>query len=92
MRTTVVIDALRSQNGKTSVVSLLENSAGISNISMTIKTKKVSFDYTTHNAMEGLRMRLAEAGFPITQDPTIIKWTDNGVMKTSEQQGCKSKK
>jgi len=86
MRTTVVIDVLQCQDCKRVVVSLLENAAGISNINVDVETKTVSFDYTTHNAMEGLRIRLAEAHFPISEDPSIIKRPEENLFDELEDQ------
>ena len=45
---------------------------GISNISIDLTSQRVTFDYTTHNTMEGLRAELAEMGYPITTDPNRI--------------------
>jgi hypothetical protein len=45
---------------------------GISNITINVSNSEVSFDYTTHNALEGLRITLSELGYPITGDPNTI--------------------
>ncbi len=45
---------------------------GISNMFIDVHSGSVSFDYDSHNAMEGLRMELAEMGYPITSDPNTL--------------------
>ncbi len=39
---------------------------------MDITRRRVSFDYKTHNVLEGLRMNVKEVEFPITKDPNSI--------------------
>ena len=72
MRTTVVIANLTCEHCKNTVEAQLKKVVGISNISINIKKSKVSFDYKTHNTLEGLRMDLEAIGFPITKDPSWI--------------------
>lgn len=75
MRTTVVIQNLKCDHCRHIVVSALDKFDTISNAVTDITTGRLSFDYTSHNAMEGLRIHLAEIGHPITEDPRVIKNT-----------------
>ncbi|GGG20297.1 hypothetical protein GCM10011344_21220 [Dokdonia pacifica] len=72
MRTTVTIKNLRCDRCKNAVAIQLNKVSGISNICIDITKGLVSFDYKTHNTLEGLRMNLKEIGFPITNDPNRI--------------------
>lgn len=73
MRTTVVIDKLRCNNCKNTVIAALKKFKGISNFDIDISTGTLSFDFTSHNAMEGLRFHLSQIGHPITEDVSLIK-------------------
>ncbi|GAL65774.1 heavy-metal-associated domain-containing protein [Jejuia pallidilutea] len=73
MRTTVIINNLQCENCKNLLDTEIQKVSGISNLDIDIATKSISFDYKTHNAMEGLRMHLKAIGYPITKDPSIIK-------------------
>lgn len=72
MRTTVTIQNLRCDGCKKIVATQLHELEGISNIAIDVSSGTVSFDYRTHNTLEGLRMNLEEIGFPITHDPSRI--------------------
>ena len=72
MRTTVVIANLKCDLCEHSVKDILNSAIGISDVSIDASTGRVAFNYKTHNAMEGLRMELAEKGFPIIKDPSEI--------------------
>ncbi|OEJ99108.1 heavy metal transporter [Flavivirga aquatica] len=72
MRTTVSIQNMKCDGCKNAVIIKLNKVEGISNVEVDITTSHVSFDYATHNAMEGLRMELADMGYPITGDPNTI--------------------
>jgi len=72
MYTTVTIQNIKCDDCKNAVVKCLEKLSGISNIKISISKKKVSFNYSTHNTMEGARSELQELGFPITKDPSTI--------------------
>ncbi len=78
MRTTVTIQNLKCDACKSNVIHIISKMEGISNVSINIGKSALSFDYKTHNTMEGLRMELAEMGYPITEDPnTIVDKSDN---------------
>lgn len=72
MRTTVTIQNLQCDGCKNAVAIQLNKVKGISNICIDVSSGRVSFDYKTHNTIEGLRMNLKEIGFPITDDPNRI--------------------
>lgn len=72
MRTTVTIQNLQCDGCKNAVAIQLNKIDGISNIDIDVSNSSVSFDYKTHNTLEGLRMNLKEIGFPITKDPNRI--------------------
>jgi hypothetical protein len=72
MRTTVIIKNLKCDDCKNTVVSTINKFEQITNVVTDIKIGSLSFDYTSHNVMEGLRIRLAEIGYPITSDPRVI--------------------
>lgn len=73
MRTTVTIKNLQCDSCKNAVAIQLHKVAGISNVHIDITKGHVTFDYKTHNTLEGLRMNLEEIGFPITNDPNRIQ-------------------
>lgn len=72
MRTTVTIQNLRCDGCKHAVMIRLNKTEGISNVIIDVSRSRVSFDYKTHNTLEGLRMDLKEMGYPITNDPNRI--------------------
>lgn len=73
MRTTVIIDKLRCDDCRNTVITILKNFKGITNYNIDITSGTLSFDYTSHNAIEGLRFYLAKIGHPITEDLSLIK-------------------
>jgi copper chaperone CopZ len=73
MNTTVVIDNLQCEEGQQFIGRFLETLEGISNVSVDLLSKTVSFSFSSHNAIEGARIKLIEIGYPITHDPSIIK-------------------
>ncbi|WP_397446214.1 heavy-metal-associated domain-containing protein [Polaribacter sp. R77954] len=76
MRTTVIIENLRCDDCKNTVATAIKKFKGISNFNIDITTGSLSFDYRSHNAMEGLRFYLSKIGFPITEDISLIKNRD----------------
>ena len=72
MRTTVIIQNLKCAGCKNSIDRKLSKIIGISNLSIDVSTRSISFEYTTDNAMEGLRGQLDIMGYPITGDPNTI--------------------
>ena len=72
MKTKVVIQNLKCDGCKNSISKRMLNIEGISNVVINVDTSEVSFDYTTHNVLEGLREQLADLGYPITGDPNTI--------------------
>ena len=72
MRTTVTIQNLRCDGCKKIVAAQLKELEGISDIAIDVSSGSLSFDYRTHNTLEGLRVQLKAMGFPITHDPSRI--------------------
>lgn len=72
MRTTVNIQNMKCDGCKNAITVKLKKIVGISDIAIDVATKSLSFSYTTHNVMEGLRMELANMGYTITGDPNTI--------------------
>ena len=72
MRTTVTIQNLKCEGCKNAIAKRMAGILGISNIDIDVVSSEVSFDYKTHNALEGLRSELADIGYPITGDPNTI--------------------
>lgn len=73
MRTTVIIQNLKCDTCRNTVVAAIDKFDTISNVDIDINLGTLSFDYKSHNAMEGLRFELARIGHPITEDPSIIR-------------------
>jgi len=69
MRAIFAIQNLKCDGCKNAVTIKLNKAEGISNVEIDVATRKVSFEYKSHNAMEGLRMELAAMGYPITGGP-----------------------
>ena len=72
MNTTVIIKNLKCNDCKSAVTNLMLTVEGVSDIRINLIKNEVSFNYTTHNVLEGLRETLSEQGFPITKDPNTI--------------------
>lgn len=72
MRTKVIIENICCEDCKSLVQTEIIKLNGISNISISIKEHSLSFDYMSHNSMEGLRLCLKNLGYPITQDPNLL--------------------
>ena len=72
METKVIIQNLKCDGCKNAITKRMQKIQGISNISINIDKSEVSFSYTTHNALEGLREELTDLGYPITGDPNTI--------------------
>lgn len=79
MRTTVFIDSMQCENCKSFLDKEIQNYKGISKLQINLQIRSVSFDYKTHNAIEGLRMYLKKIGYPITKDPSIIEQGLNSI-------------
>lgn len=73
MRTTVIVQDLNCDECKLTVVNLLQNFNSISKVKINLEESSLSFDYISHNAMEGLRIHLIKIGHPITKDHRVIK-------------------
>lgn len=73
MKTTVIIQNLKCNDCKQKVITAIYNHKGISNYKIDINIGSLTFNYTSHNAMEGLRFNLLKIGHPITEDPSLIK-------------------
>jgi copper chaperone CopZ len=72
MNATVTIDAIACSYCKDFVIKNSLTVAGIFNVRMDVKTKRLSFSYKSHNAVEGLRILLKDIGYPITEDSSLI--------------------
>lgn len=72
MYTTVTIDAIACSYCKDFVLKSSLTVAGIFNIKIDLETKRLSFSYKSHNAIEGLRILLSDIGYPITEDSSLI--------------------
>ena len=72
MKTTVIIQNLKCDGCKNAVTQKMQKVDGVSNIHIDVPTSTVTFNYTTHNVLEGLRAELAILGYPITGDPNTI--------------------
>lgn len=72
MNTTVYINNLQCEDCKNFLYSLLHKLKGISNSIIDLETKTLNIDFKSHNAIEGLRLKLTEIGYPINYDPSVI--------------------
>ncbi len=72
MRTTVTIQNLKCEGCKNAIQKRMQQIVGISKVEIDVDSCSVSFDYRSHNAMEGLRAELTDLGYPITGDPNTI--------------------
>jgi hypothetical protein len=72
MRTTVVIGNLKCEECRSTVLDTLAEFRGVTNIVTDIISGHLTFDYSSHNVMEGLRLQLAKVGHPITGDSNVI--------------------
>lgn len=72
MRTTVKIQNLKCDSCKNAVAKKMLSVKGITDVIIDLDRFEVSFNYTTHNALEGLREELYNIGYPITKDPNRI--------------------
>lgn len=72
METKVIIQNLKCDGCKNAITRRMLKIDGISDISIDVDKSEVSFTYTTHNALEGLREELTDLGYPITGDPNTI--------------------
>ncbi len=73
MRTTVIIDNFKVDNFRDTLITALKKFNGISNYKIDINTGRLSFDYRSHNAIEGLRFYLLKIGHPIIKDSSLVK-------------------
>lgn len=80
MRTTVIIKNLKCDDCKKTVVNAIKEFKGISNFDIDITKGSLSFDYTSHNAMEGFRFQLSKIGHPITEDISLIEKSDSDML------------
>ncbi len=62
MRTTVTIRNLKCDSCKNALKIKLSKIKGISNVDISVSKSSVSFDYMTHNVMEGLRTEFKRDG------------------------------
>ena len=76
MKTTVIIENLKCDVCKQKVITATSQFNGISKIAIDISKGSLSFNYRSHNALEGLRFHLSKIGHPITQDTSLIRKND----------------
>lgn len=74
MRTKVIIQNLKCDGCKNAVSKRMLEVKGVSNISINVDRSEVTFNFTTHNVLEGLREALCDLGYPITEDPNTIDY------------------
>ena len=72
MRTTVAVQGLKCEDCRPQVIRAFETFEGISNVVTNVAIGNLSFDFTSHNVLEGLRRHLLEIGHPITKQYGII--------------------
>lgn len=72
MRTTVIIQDLKCDHCRPVVLKAFKEFDGISNVVVNAVIGSLSFDYKSHNILEGLRIYLSQINHPITDDPTLI--------------------
>ncbi len=72
MKTTVIIENLVGENSRKKVANILLASTAVRSIKIHPFNKSILIDCATHNAMEGLRLKLERLGFPITKDSSEI--------------------
>jgi hypothetical protein len=63
MRETVFLQNLKSNRFSATILKKSQSIKGITNINLDIKNSKLTFDYATHNAYEGLRALLNSLGY-----------------------------
>jgi copper chaperone len=90
MRTTVIIENLRCDDCRKTVAKALKEFKGISNFDIDITSGSLSFDYRSHNAMEGLRFHLSKIGHPITEDISLIKNRNSDMLYFSAEKSLKN--
>ena len=72
MKTTVIIQNLSCDSCKNALEIKLSHMEGVSKVDINVAKKSLTFDYTTHNVIEGLRSELRDMGYPITEDPSTF--------------------
>ena len=70
MRATVLLQNVKSSTPIESILNHLNLIKGISNTALNPETKELTFDYTTHNAFEGIRESVKALGFPFQEHNT----------------------
>lgn len=68
----MTIQNLKCEGCKNALQIKLNKVDGISRVDVNVSESSVTFDYTTHNVIEGLRAELKDMGYPITGDPNTI--------------------
>jgi len=79
---TVHLQNLKCEGCKTTILNKINTLKGISNINLDINSKEFTFEYTTHNAYEGLRNLLNELGYPFQGE------NNNLIHKTKSYISC----
>lgn len=85
MRTSVIIENLKCDDCKNSVVAAIKKFKGITNYNIDITTGSLSLNYSSHNAIEGLRLYLLKIGHPITEDVSLIKSRNSEMLYFPEE-------
>ena len=73
MQTTVIIQNLKCNTCRNTVIAALDQFSSVSNVKIDINTGRLNFNCISHNAIEGIRIYLKEIGYPITEDQSVIK-------------------
>ena len=63
MRETVLLQNQKHDDFSAAILKKIQSLKGITNINLETKSNKLTFDYTTHNAYEGLRALLNSLGY-----------------------------
>ncbi|WP_375238753.1 hypothetical protein [Aurantibacter sp.] len=70
MKETVFLKKPYNKSLSANVLKKAKSIKGITNISLDTKNCRLTFDYATHNAYEGLRALLDSLGYTFSEAPT----------------------
>ncbi|MBW1298921.1 hypothetical protein [Aquimarina litoralis] len=72
MKATMLIKNLSNKDYSGFIKKNILFSEGISNIVIDLAHYKITFDYTSHNALEGLKSKLINLGFLLKDQNSIL--------------------
>ena len=67
MRETILLQDLKTDSFSSTILKKAQSLTGITNVNLDTKSNKLSFDYATHNAYEGLRILLKDLGYAFVE-------------------------